>query len=72
MPKEQVTQDKDFVAKLGWGNETSVQIGVEKMGDEPIGDYKSVWATLHDRDECNQLIRLVRKARDAAYGEEDA
>lgn len=30
----------------------------------------SVWSTL-DRDECNKLIRLVRKARDQAFGRDE-
>lgn len=33
---------------------------------EPAG-YRGVWATL-SRHGCNRLIRLLRKARDAAYG----
>lgn len=40
-----------------------------KTGD--VGyTYSSVWSTL-DREECNRLIRLVRKARDQAFGRDE-
>lgn len=31
-------------------------------------EYSSVWATLERREDCNKLIKLIRKARDQAFG----
>lgn len=75
MPKETVKDISDlFDLKVGWSNQ-SVQVGLETndfptlsdalkaMGDNP----KSVWSNL-DREGCNRLIRLIRRARDGAFG----
>ncbi len=43
------------------------------VGEEwvPFGAaYNSTWADL-DRQQCNRLIRTLRKARDAAYGQDE-
>lgn len=32
--------------------------------------YSSVWSTLN-REECNRLIRTIRKARDQAFGRDE-
>lgn len=40
--------------------------GVPREGDSQ-SIYTGVWSTL-DRASCNRLIKLLRKARDAAYG----
>lgn len=37
--------------------------------DQPY-EHSSVWATF-DREDCNRLIRLVRKARDQAFGRDE-
>jgi hypothetical protein len=78
MPREMV---KDVAGlydiHVGWSNQ-SVQIGLEtasleslinylKANYEDIGEASSIWASL-ERDEINALIRLLRKARDRAFG----
>lgn len=55
--------------------------GLEDIGDKEFGDalvetlsevapYVSVWARL-DRAGANRLIRLIRGARDAAFGKDE-
>ncbi len=57
-----------------------VQVGVEthdglalvehltaKPEDTGIAEFKGVWGTL-DRAGCNRLIRVLRRARDQAFG----
>lgn len=34
------------------------------------GGYQGIWADL-DRQACNELIRLLRRARDSAYGRDE-
>lgn len=41
-----------------------------ESGEDCKYTYAGVWATL-DRTECNELIRLVRKARDQAFGRDE-
>jgi membrane-bound lytic murein transglycosylase B len=41
--------------------------GVLAVLDVAGGDYRGVWANL-DRYRCNRLVRLLRRARDAAFG----
>lgn len=41
--------------------------GVLDLLDTNGGDYRGVWTNL-DREGCNRLIRLLRRARDAAFG----
>lgn len=40
------------------------------MDEMTILEYTGVWADL-SRDGCNRLIRIVRKARDSAYGADE-
>lgn len=35
-----------------------------------IGEYKGIWATL-DREDCNRLIKILRRARDASFGRDE-
>jgi hypothetical protein len=40
------------------------------MDEMTILEYTGVWADL-SRDGCNRLIKIIRKARDAAYGPDE-
>lgn len=40
------------------------------LDDVSGGSYQGVWATL-GRAECNQLIKLLRRARDSAFGRDE-
>ena len=56
--------------------------GTQPLGDTKIGEqvlnmldtsassYAGVWSTL-GRHECNQVIRVLRRARDQAYGRDE-
>lgn len=74
MPRETVRDAIDmWDVQVGWSNE-SVQIGVTSRDNRPITEllenpeqYTGLWSNL-DRDGCNRMIRLIRRARDGAYG----
>lgn len=83
MPRESVhgTGDDGFQAKVGWSPNGCVQLGVggphEFSFSEPLpqgmtaGDpYKDLWVSL-DRAGINDLIRHLRRARDAAFGRDE-
>ena len=82
MPKEVIrTENGEKFVEVGWSPQGYVQIGV---GLEPptvemnvpevmtantfTADAEASWFADLDRDQCNQLIRNLRKARDRAYG----
>lgn len=41
---------------------------VENAGDYP---YQGIWSTLGNRMDPNRLIKVLRKARDAAFGHDE-
>jgi hypothetical protein len=41
---------------------------VEDAGDHP---YEGIWSTLGNRMDPNRLIKVLRKARDAAFGRDE-
>jgi len=40
------------------------------QGAGPNGSYQGIWSDL-DRHDCNDLIRILRRARDAAHGRDE-
>lgn len=40
------------------------------LGDGQLASFTGLWGTLN-RDSCNQLIRLLRRARDQAFGRDE-
>lgn len=72
MPRETVGNPTDeYVVKVGWSPNGSVQVGMEvKEGENFPADFTTVWSS-QDREQCNSLIKVLRRARDAAYGRED-
>lgn len=44
--------------------------GLLNVLDTQTGAYQGIWAQL-DRKGCNDLIRVVRRARDAAFGQDE-
>lgn len=42
----------------------------DNVSFDPDGPYLGVWSTL-DRAGCNRLIRVLRRARDAAFGRDE-
>lgn len=63
MPRERITA-RDADVQVGWSAEANdVQIGVTPDRDFDAGRWTSL-----TREQCNQVIRALRKARDRAYG----
>lgn len=69
MPRESVIgQGGGYNLKVGWQAARGVQVGVTDGRFTIDGEvFDSVWTSL-DRQGCNDLIRLLRKARDSAFG----
>lgn len=83
MPRETVQGDDHdgTEVKIGWNKDQGVQIGVGAVGQfefkEPLpagvtvsGPYDDLWVSL-TRHGCNELIRKLRRARDAAFGRDE-
>ena len=84
MPKEIIHDDRlvepqqdgepynstPFAVDVSWGRDTSVQIGSINLQREPYTEERGWFVTL-DRGLTNQLIRVLRKARDQAYGADE-
>jgi hypothetical protein len=79
MPKEYVFQSTKYgdpdtqrpAARIGWSREPGhVEIATVMPDGIPLdgGPEANGWFLQLDRDGINRLIRLLRKARDAAYG----
>lgn len=70
MPKEIITngafQQGDPWVEVGWYRDRSAQIGVRAENSEGT-EGAGLFAHL-DRETINRLIRVLRKARDQAYG----
>lgn len=86
MPRETIHGPTDeSVVKVGWSDH-AVQVGVELNDTRRITiqgveirtsetsttpeTYRGVWANL-DREQINRLIRVLRTARDKAYGRDE-
>lgn len=65
-----------LIERLGYGDNAIEQLfnliesGDPNTGELPHG-YSSVWATLERREDCNKLIKLIRKARDQVFGRDE-
>jgi len=86
MPKEIVRDQADrYDVRIGWDRERGcVQVGVETSNREPLvrrltGDavgtegspaFTGVWGTLNCAG-VNHLIRVLRRARDQAFGRDE-
>lgn len=52
-------------------DDTDILVGKYLIqGISEIGSYKGIWATL-DREDCNRLIKILRRARDASFGRDE-
>lgn len=83
MPRESVfgTDAEGYVVRVGWERDKQVQLGVtgavEFRFTDPLpagvtvaDGFDGLWVTL-DRHGLNDLIRKLRRARDAAYGRDE-
>lgn len=69
-----VSPEKRRAARIEWAS--AMLNLLDTAGDTPADSpressgYSAVWATL-DRDAVNRLIRVLRRARDQAYGRDE-
>lgn len=85
MPKEKIYDGSEkFDLQIGWRkDDPDVQIGISthdgrSLADwladnqEPAGlpQFDSIWGNF-GRDGINRMIRMLRKARDEAYGRDE-
>lgn len=74
MPKETIRAGDSSVAiEVQWGRRTFVQLGSinQAAADENPGSEESGWFVDIDRATVNKLIRVLRRARDQAYGADE-
>ena len=68
MPRETITTTDDHRVRVGWERQGSVQVGVDL--EESVVGETGLWSSLN-RTGCNDLIRVLRRARDAAFGRDE-
>ncbi len=68
MPRETITTTDDHRVRVGWDREGNVQVGVD-LEASAVGET-GLWSSL-DRTGCNDLIRVLRRARDQAFGRDE-
>lgn len=68
MPRETIRTDGDTCVRVGWLSSRGVQVGVDKI--ESVVGETGLWTDL-DRKGCNDLIRVLRRARDSAFGRDE-
>lgn len=72
MPKETVRTDNGGTAvRVGWQADTGVQLASLRNADYEGSDEANGQFVNLDRPQLNRLIRVLRRARDAAYGRDE-
>lgn len=68
-PGRGVSKEPEPFLQVGWNRGRSLSVGVLAGGDsdEPLDNRPQMWVDL-ERDGVNRLIRMLRKARDQAFG----
>src|SRR4051812_4732230 len=61
----------DVSVAVGWGKPGFVQVATVVTGKEHSYNPDDGWYVNLTREQINDFIRLLRKARDGAYGRED-
>jgi hypothetical protein len=71
MPREFITNpDTDFIVSVGWDRNGNVQVAtLNTLYEDP--SVEAGWYVEVNRSEINDLIRLLRKARDGAFGRDE-
>jgi hypothetical protein len=69
MPKETINDPRNpgRVVEVRWARDVDVKVGTVDPGKEADDEGRGLYADL-DRLGINNLIRVLRRARDAAYG----
>ena len=79
MPRELIHaayESDGYSAVVSWGKETSsVQVGLKACAkDDNVilkgQEYDSLWINMN-REQLNRMIRILRRARDQAYGRDE-
>jgi hypothetical protein len=82
MPKEVIYDQAElWDVHVGWRTDSDVQVGVVthdgrsiaetlRAGEDDPADFASLWGSL-DRAGINRLIKILRHARDQAYGRDE-
>lgn len=71
MPKETIKEDHGgFEITVGWDNHYTVQVGVDggmpfsfHKDDTDDGPYTGLWFTFYTREEIDQFIKSLHKAK---------
>ena len=82
MPRETIYDASGmYDVQIGWGPGT-VQVGIETHDGVPVAEklnslgggdparFTGLWGSL-DREGCNRAIKMLRKARDDAFGRDE-
>lgn len=69
MPKEIITSTPadQFAPEVRWGRDRDVQLATVDLSRADDDPERGLFASL-DRSGINRLIRVLRRARDQAYG----
>ena len=84
MPKEIIHDDRlvepqgpgephnstPYAIEVSWGRDTSIQIASINLQREPYSEERGWFVTL-ERPMVNQVIRVLRRARDQALGADE-
>lgn len=71
MPKETIVNwpESNLGVEVCWGRDRQCQVAAVNY-DKPDFSVGRGWYVELDRDALNRLIRVLRRARDQAYGED--
>lgn len=83
MPKELIRDDVNtFAVRIGWERGSCVQVATvrpdrelrmsyDKDGDGEVFYGDGLYATFDSREQINNMIRVLRRARDQAFGADE-
>jgi hypothetical protein len=72
LPDGDGEQSTPLAVSVGWGREASyVQVATINLQVEEHGSPEYGWFVDLDRHRINQLIRVLRRARDQAFGKDE-
>lgn len=72
MPKESILNslEGDIAVEVHWGRDMLVEIASVNLTKEQHTEERG-WFTELNRDAINKLIKVLRRARDQAYGADE-
>ena len=69
-PQEEHDGDNIFVPEVRWWKDRDVVVGLVPVGN-PEAPGKGLYTDTLTRAQINNLIRVLRRARDQAYGRDE-